>query len=105
MRPSILPISFCLAVGAAGAHADAYQAGISGCEGAIAKRVGVEPTALVTHLQKIRSSGHYRDLEFNVATRDDDAQQLTFACRVRMNGEVMALDTDEHALADAVARQ
>ena len=105
MRISLLPLSVCLALGAAGAYADSsYQAGIDGCEGAIAKRIGVEPTALTTHLAKIRSSGHYRDLQFNVAS-PGAAQQLSFACRVKMNGEVISLDTDEGALAAAVARQ
>ena len=105
MRLSLLPISLCLTLGAGGAFADAYQAGIDGCEGAIAKRVGVEPNALIAHLAKIRTSGHYRDLDFTVATRGAADQQLTFACRVKMNGEVMSLDTDEATLAAAVARQ
>jgi len=84
-----------------------YEASIRGCEDAIGQRLGLAQSEFRTRIKGVDSASRYRDLDFSVFALDDanPIQGVRVSCRVRRNGDVLAVDFDERSLPGAIAAQ
>jgi len=105
--PSALAVAIVAAATFTGsvAHADAYTASFNGCESAISDRLGLATTPANYNVQKVKSKARYRDISYTVSASDSASavQGVKASCRVKKNGEVLALEFDNSTLPNTVA--
>jgi hypothetical protein len=108
LLPSALAIAVLGAAAFSGsAQASAYSASFEGCQAAISDRLGLASTPASYNVEKVKSKSRFRDISYSVSANDDSSpvQGVKASCRVKQNGEVLALELDNATLPAALANR
>ena len=86
-------------------NADSYSSAISACETEIGQRLGISDVNARYNIEKIKSRGRFKDIEFKVSVFDEThpVQSVTASCRTKTNGNLLAIEFDQESLPANIA--